>query len=332
MPGSEIGAVNVLFADASQHAPTPGGSGRCEPLKSPPKTSTICATATEDHGSHLQAEGRGPFPAVVDLHGGAWCNGDLTGPTASTKPRLERRCRRRAQLSPCRGRLSDVARRHQLRDPLAQGACRRAEGRSAPSRHRRRVERRPPGDAGGDAAQRPALHRDPSAGGCAPSMPRSRRSSMQWPVINPLSRYRNANRLRRLREPPAWVGRHAGEARPLLEDRGRDGRGQPDADPRARREGRVTAGVMDPGPARPRPRLSRPGFDLRRQRARAIRLAITARPAATSRSSISTTKAAVETLPTTRLPRSSKSASGTGARPPTPARYSLSPQAGRGSR
>ncbi len=30
-------------------------------------------------------KGAGPFPAVVDLHGGAWNNGDLDGRRASTR-------------------------------------------------------------------------------------------------------------------------------------------------------------------------------------------------------------------------------------------------------
>ena len=32
---------------------------------------------------------------------------------------------------------------------------------------------------------------------------------MQWPVINPLSRYRNASALRNSGNPPPWVGRHS---------------------------------------------------------------------------------------------------------------------------
>ena len=95
-------------------------------------------------------EGDGPFPAVIDLHGGAWNRGDLTT------------CRDRDEaladsgivaagdrFPPCRGRLSGLARRHQLRHSLVQGACGRVRRGPRPRRPVRPVERRPSGDAGG---------------------------------------------------------------------------------------------------------------------------------------------------------------------------------------
>ena len=66
--------------------------------------------------------GDGPFPAVIDLHGGAWCNGDLN------------ECKARDEVLAASGLvaialdfrhadgwLSDLVDRHQLRGPLGEG-------------------------------------------------------------------------------------------------------------------------------------------------------------------------------------------------------------------
>ena len=98
--------------------------------------------------------GEGPFPALVDLHGGAWCLADRN----TDKVRHEVLAGhgvvvvsldwRTAQ----RGRLSAGAGRHQLRDPLGQAARQGAQDPARPRRHLRPVERRPSGDARRDAA------------------------------------------------------------------------------------------------------------------------------------------------------------------------------------
>ena len=103
-------------------------------------------------------KGDGPFPAVVDLHGGAWTSGDLTGTQGLDQSSGEERvCRRLAEFPPCGRWISDLADRHQLRYPLGQGACARPQDPARPGRHRRPVERRAPRDAGGDAAERYAI-------------------------------------------------------------------------------------------------------------------------------------------------------------------------------
>ena len=102
-------------------------------------------------------------------------------------------------------RLPDLARRHQLCDPLAEGACRQAGlradavGLSGQS-------------SGGHLAMLSAMRPNDkryaaiaSPGGAAVDAT-VKAVVMQWPVINPLSRYRNAVRLKDLGNPPAWVG------------------------------------------------------------------------------------------------------------------------------
>ena len=37
----------------------------------------ISATATGVHGAAVQAAGQRAVPRLIELHGGAWCNGDL---------------------------------------------------------------------------------------------------------------------------------------------------------------------------------------------------------------------------------------------------------------
>ena len=96
--------------------------------------------------------------------------------------------------------------------------------------------------------------------------------AMSWPVINPLSRYRNAQKLAKGPNPPAFSIGMKEKHDTVLGHRGRYDRGQPDAAPRARREGADPAGAVGPGASRHRPRLSRRRFRLPGQRARAVRV------------------------------------------------------------
>ena len=80
------------------------------------------------------------------------------------------------------------------------------------------------------AAMRPrrcALCLDPDAR--APTDASVAAVAMVWPVINPLSRYRHARRALRQRHPAGLGRQHPVPPRPVLEDRGGDGRGQPGA-------------------------------------------------------------------------------------------------------
>ena len=121
--------------------------------------------------------GAGPFPLVVDLHGGAWCNGDLKDCEAARPDPgpVRLRCRR-TEFPPCRIRLPDLARRHQLCDPLAQGACRQARTARRCGRPVRPEQRRSPRDAFGNAAERQTLHRNR----LARAVRRSMRPSRRW--------------------------------------------------------------------------------------------------------------------------------------------------------
>ena len=150
--------------------------------------------------------GTGPFPLVIDLHGGAWCNGDLKD---------------------CESR--DLA---LVKAGFAVAALNfRHAGSAYPTSlidinygirwlkaHAAKLAIRPDAiglsgqSSGGHlamlAAMRPA---DPRY--TAIASPDSANVDatvnavvMQWPVINPLSRYRNAVSLKQSANPPAWVG------------------------------------------------------------------------------------------------------------------------------
>lgn len=150
--------------------------------------------------------GPGPFPLVVDVHGGAWCNGDLTD---------------------CEARDLTL-----VRDGFAVAAVNfRHAGEGYPTSsidinyairwlkaHAGKLGLRADkvglsGQSSGGhlamlAAMRPADPRYcaiPSPDGVAVDAS-VQAVVMQWPVINPLSRYRNAVHLRALPQPPAWVG------------------------------------------------------------------------------------------------------------------------------
>ncbi|WP_428486586.1 alpha/beta hydrolase fold domain-containing protein [Rhodopila sp.] len=154
--------------------------------------------------------GAGPFPLVVDIHGGAWCNGDLKDceardlalvgdgfavaavnfrhagegyPASSVDINYAIRW-----LKAHAGKLGLKADKVGLSGQSSGGhlamlaAMRPADPRyiAIPSPHG------VPGDIVVDASVQAVV--------------------MQWPVINPLSRYRNAVRLRDSAQPPAWVG------------------------------------------------------------------------------------------------------------------------------
>ncbi len=151
--------------------------------------------------------GAGPFPVVVDLHGGAWTAGDLSGCQARDEV-LVKQGFAMAALDFRHGEdgypasLVDInyairwlkARAGDLRlDPDRVGVTGQSSGgHLAMLSAMRPLEPRYSGmDLDGDASSVTAHVR------CV---------AMTWPVINPLSRYRHALRLRDSAEPPAWTG------------------------------------------------------------------------------------------------------------------------------
>ena len=141
--------------------------------------------------------GAGPFPALVECHGGAWCLSD----------RITEKLRHEAMAShgivsialdfrsgnedPYPASVQDI--NYAVRWAKAERA--RAEDPARTHRAVGPVERRASRDARRDAAARSALRGDPAAGrDAARRMRACAASSMSWPVINPLSRYRHAKR------------------------------------------------------------------------------------------------------------------------------------------
>ena len=151
--------------------------------------------------------GDGPFPVVIDLHGGAWNKGD--------RSQCAERCavlagqgiaaaaldfRQAADGYP--SSLIDInfavrwlkAKASELRlDPTRVGLVGQSSG----------------GHLAMLAAMRPADARYASLslpGDLAPQDATVQCVVMTWPVINPLSRYRHALRLRVSDNPPSWIG------------------------------------------------------------------------------------------------------------------------------
>jgi acetyl esterase len=151
-------------------------------------------------------KGTGPFPAVVDLHGGAWTSGDLTG-TQGLDETLARHgffvasleFRHNADGYPTS--LADI-----------NYAVRQLKARS------RELSIRPDRigiagqSSGGHLAMLAAMRpNDPRYAAIAlpagsPAVDASVQAvAMSWPVINPLSRYRNAIRRAAEANPPAFA-------------------------------------------------------------------------------------------------------------------------------
>ncbi len=217
--------------------------------------------------------GDGPFPAVVDLHGGAWTGGDL----AECKDRDEALARSGLVVAALNFRhagdgyptsLADInygirwlkAHAREFRvDPDRVGVCGQSSGG-----HLAMLAAMRPND--------PRYAAIPLHEAAAATLDATVRCvAMAWPVINPLSRYRHARRLRDSADPPAWARPDAREARALLGVGGQHGRGQPDARAGTRRGRAHPAGALGAGPPRHDPRLSRPRIADPRQRAGAVR-------------------------------------------------------------
>ncbi|MBL6953927.1 MAG: alpha/beta hydrolase [Alphaproteobacteria bacterium] len=154
----------------------------------------------------LRPQGAGPFPLVVDLHGGAWTKGDLT------------ECQTRDEILVQAGFATAALDFRHAGDGYPSSlvdinyAIRWLKSQS----ERLRIDPSRVGiigqSSGGHlamlSAMRPADPRYSSVAlgaGVAPITAEVRCVAMTWPVINPLSRYRHALRLRNSAEPPAWT-------------------------------------------------------------------------------------------------------------------------------
>ncbi|HVZ08360.1 alpha/beta hydrolase [Rhodopila sp.] len=153
--------------------------------------------------------GTGPFPVIAAVHGGAWCNGDLTDNEA-----------RDLALAKAGIAVAALNFRHAGAGYPASSidinyAIRWLKAHAAKLNLRADKVGISGQSSGGHlamlAAMRPA---DPRYAAIpSPDGPDGNKVDasvacvvMQWPVINPLSRYRNAKALQASGSPPAWVG------------------------------------------------------------------------------------------------------------------------------
>jgi len=163
------------------------------------------------HGSRamklrlFRPAGAGPFPVIVDLHGGAWTKGDLNECTARAEYLAKAGLavaaldfRHAADGYPTS--LQDIS--YAIRWLKTEAANLKLDaGRVGITGQ----------SSGGHLAMLAAMRpRDPRYMEIALRGGVSDASvccvGMTWPVINPLSRYRNALRLRASDNPPAWTG------------------------------------------------------------------------------------------------------------------------------
>ena len=154
----------------------------------------------------FRPEGDGPFPVVIDIHGGAWNTGDLTDGDARDRFLAEAGYavvaidfRHAAEGYPKSSMDINYAIRwvkaHAEKlaiDPARVGLC----GQSS----------------GGHLAMLAAMRPDDSRYASLPVEDGEAEDAtvrcvgMLWPVINPLSRYRNALKQRASDDPPGWIG------------------------------------------------------------------------------------------------------------------------------
>ena len=231
--------------------------------------------------------GQGPFPALVECHGGAWCQSD----------RLTEALRHKYMAS--HGVVSIALDfRSGNEDPYPASvqdinyAVRWAKA------HARELKTRPDliglsgQSSGGHLAMLVAMRpHDPRYAAIAlpagtPAQDATVRCVvMSWPVINPLSRYRHAKRS--LAAGAEWgkpiIPRHDS----YWNERSQHGRGQSHAGARARREGAIAAGDLVPSPRRYRPRLQGRRFRALPATSRNVSSPITKKQAATSRCTMS---------------------------------------------
>ncbi len=155
----------------------------------------------------FRPRGDGPFPAVIDLHGGAWCNGDLN------------ECKARDEVLAASGLVAIALDFRHAEDGYPTSlidinyAVRWVKANAAKLGVRADRIGLSGQSSGGHLAMLAAMRpRDPRYVSVAlpagsPDVDATVRCvAMTWPVINPLSRYRHARRARDTTNPPAWVG------------------------------------------------------------------------------------------------------------------------------
>ena len=152
-------------------------------------------------------QGKGPFPAIVELHGGAWCNGDLNECNTYAEAFA------RAGLAVAAIDFRHAADGYPTSLVDINYAVRWMKANAAELNTRADLIGAAGQSSGGHLAMLAAMRPDDAryaaiklpAG--APAVDASVRAvAMLWPVINPLSRYRHALRARDSANPPAWVG------------------------------------------------------------------------------------------------------------------------------
>lgn len=146
--------------------------------------------------------GDGPFPMVIDLHGGAWCNGDLAD------------CDPRDQVLAAAGFVVAAANfRHgpdgyptSLQD--INYAIRWMKSNAAKLNGRADAIGLSGTSSGGHLAMLVAMRPNDARYAAIEGFPgvdaTVQAIVMQWPVINPISRYQHARRLLDSANPPAW--------------------------------------------------------------------------------------------------------------------------------
>jgi acetyl esterase/lipase len=155
----------------------------------------------------FKPQGAGPFPAVIAVHGGAWCNDDLNACQTFAEGFA------RAGLAVAAIDFRHAADGYPTSLADINYAIRWVKAHASELNTRADLVGISGQSSGGHlgmlAAMRPNDPRYtaiqlPSS---APAVDATVRAvAMLWPVINPLSRYRHALRARDSANPPAWVG------------------------------------------------------------------------------------------------------------------------------
>jgi acetyl esterase len=146
--------------------------------------------------------GDGPFPMVIDLHGGAWCNGDL----ADCDPRDQVLAASGFVVAAINFRHGPDGYPTSLQD--INYCIRWMKSNAAKWNGNPKAVGLSGTSSGGHlamlVAMRPNDPRYAALDGPAGVDPSVQAIVMQWPVINPISRYRHARRLLDGANPPAW--------------------------------------------------------------------------------------------------------------------------------
>jgi acetyl esterase/lipase len=155
----------------------------------------------------FKPQGAGPFPAVIEIHGGAWCNGDLN------ECQIYAEGFARAGLAVASIDFRHAADGYPTSLADINYAIRWVKANASELNTRADLIGSAGQSSGGHLAMLAAMRpNDPRYAAIqlpssAPAVDATVRAvAMLWPVINPLSRYRHALRARDSANPPAWVG------------------------------------------------------------------------------------------------------------------------------